>query len=206
MERIHWRQNQWQRVIFTDESRFRLFQADGRIRVWRDSNTAMNLEHVQFSERQSASLHVWAGISINSRTELVFLDRNVTAQHYGELLQQHLMPFINSKFGGTQNCILQDDNATPHRAAAVTQLKQELGLQTLRWPSRSPDMNPIEHVWSYMKRMIHRENPPTNLRQLRERMIDIWSHIPQDIIRRLCLSLPRRVHALLLAKGAYTRY
>lgn len=207
MERIHWRQNQWQRVIFTDESRFRLFQSDGRIRVWRDPNTAFHPAHIQYSERQSRSLHVWAGITMNSRTELVFLDSAVTAQHYGNILQQHLMPFVDREFQGVQNCILQDDNAPPHRAHIVTELKRDIGLRTLRWPSRSPDMNPIEHVWSYMKLMINRQtNPPTNLQHLRTLMNDIWLQMPQDLLRRLVLTLPKRVHALLLSRGAYTRY
>ena len=94
MQRIHWRQRQWQRVIFTDESRFRLFRADGRIKVWREPRQKLQPRHLQLTEGQSVSLHVWAGITLNSRTDLIFLDRNVNAARYGNLLQQHLMPFI----------------------------------------------------------------------------------------------------------------
>ena len=42
MQRVHWRKKQWQRVIFTDECRFRLFRSDGRIRVWRQSTVDKN--------------------------------------------------------------------------------------------------------------------------------------------------------------------
>ena len=52
----------------------------------------------------------------------------------------------------------------PHRAAAVKLVKQQLQLRTLRWPSRSPDMNPNEHVWSHVK----------NLTELREAMVNCW--------------------------------
>lgn len=205
MQRIHWRQNQWQRVIFTDESRFRLFRADGRIRVWREPRQDLLPQHVQIAEQQGISLHVWAGITANSRTDLVFLERNVNGQTYGDLLQTQMMPFIERTFGGAQHCILQDDNAAPHRAAEVQRLKHQLGLRTLRWPSRSPDMNPIEHVWSYMKRQI-RQHPPGNVRQLRQMMTDAWRRLPQELLRRLILSMPRRVTSLLLARGGYTRY
>ena len=98
---------------------------------------------VQVNESQGISIHVWAGIALNGRTELVVLERNVTAETYAEVLQQHFVPFTTSKFGGLQNCILQDDNAPRHRASSVQQLKEQLGIRTLRWPSRSPDMNPI---------------------------------------------------------------
>ena len=206
MQRVHWRLQQWRRVIFTDESRFRLFRADGRIRVWREPRQELRPQHVQVAERQGASLHVWAGISWNAKTELVFLDRNVTANTYADLLQSHLLPFVHREYGGPANCILQDDNAAPHRAAAVQQYKQQLQLRTLRWPSRSPDMNPIEHVWSYIKRNIQLQGPPQNLQQLRQAMIDCWGQIPRDYIRRLILGMPRRVSSLLLARGGYTRY
>ena len=102
-------------------------------------------QHVQIAEQQGISLHEWAGITANSRTDLVFLERNVNGQTNGDLLQTHLMPFVQRIFGGVHLCILQDDNAAPHRAAQVQRLKHQLGMRTLRWPSRSPDMNPFEH-------------------------------------------------------------
>lgn len=206
MQRIHWRQQQWRRVIFTDESRFRLFQADGRTRVWREPRQEMLQQNVQCADTQSASVHVWAGITLHSRTELVFLDANVDANVYAQLLQTNLLPFVNAAFGGVANCILQDDNAPPHRAAAVTQLKEQLQLRALRWPSRSPDMNPIEHVWDFLKRTIQRENPPQNVMQLRQAIADAWQRLPQDFLRRLILGMPRRVSALLRARGGHTRY
>ena len=207
MQRIHWRQRQWQRVIFTDESRFRLFRADGCIKVWREPRQELLPQHLQIVEGQSVSLHVWAGITLNSHTDLVFLDRNVNAETYGDLLQHQLMPFIERTFGSPAHCILQDDNATPHRAASVERLKRKLRLRTLRWPSRSPDMNPIEHVWSFMKRKIMQlPTPPSNAEQLRQAMTDIWAQLPQELLSRLILSMPDRVSSLLTARGSNTRY
>jgi transposase len=167
----------------------------------------MLLPHnVQTSEHQSPSLHVWAGISLNGKTDLVFLRRNVTGDSYAELLQQHVIPYMQQQFRGINNCILQDDNAPPHRAAVVQQLKQQLGVRSLRWPSRSPDMNVIEHVWSYLKRTLQRENPPENLRQLQESLQVAWEQLPQQLLQRLILGMPRRITALLQARGGYTRY
>lgn len=206
MQRVHWRVQQWRRVIFTDECRFRLFRSDGRIRVWREPRQELLRENVQVCDRQAQSLHVWAGISLTGKTELVFLQHNVTANTYGDLLQRHLVPYMNRVFGGTANCILQDDNAPPHRAAAVRQLKDHLQIRTLRWPSRSPDMNPIEHVWSALKRRISTDNPPQNLAQLQQQLQDAWTQLPQDFIQRLILGMPRRINSLLLARGGYTRY
>lgn len=206
MQRAHWRQGQWQRVIFTDESRFRLFRSDGRIRVWREPRQELLQQHVQSCDGQGPSVHVWAGISMRGRTQLVFLDANVNGDEYARLLQTHLLPFVNNHFGGVANCILQDDNAPAHRAAAVSELKDQLHLRTLRWPSRSPDMNPIEHVWDFIKRSVQRQNPPQTVAELRNAVANAWQEIPQDFFRRLVLGMPRRVNALLLARGGYTRF
>lgn len=206
MQRAHWRLQQWRRVVFTDEARFSLFRSDGRVRVWRESGQAFLPECVQAHESHSISIHVWGGIALNGRTELVILDNNVTAQTYGQLLQEHFLPFANRHFGGLQHCTLQDDNAPPHRAAAVRNLKEQLGIRTLRWPSRSPDMNPIEHVWDFMKRAIRQQQPPHNRNDLRRAVTESWQRLPQHLMNRLILSMPRRVGALLRARGAYTRY
>lgn len=207
MQRVHWRSQQWRRVVFTDESRFSLFRSDGRVRVWRETGQAFLPECVQARESHAVSVHVWAGITLNGKTELVILEQNVNGQTYGQLLEQHFVPFANATFGGLQNCILQDDNAPPHRAAAVQERKDQLGIRTLRWPSRSPDMNPIEHAWDLMKRSIQRsENPPQNAAELRQAVSAAWQRLPQQIINRLVLSMPRRVTSLLHAQGAYTRY
>ena len=207
MQRVHWRLRQWRRVIFTDESRFRLFCADGRIRVWREPRQSLLQNHVKVSEHQGPSLHVWGGISYEGKTELVFLKTSVTANVYHNVLHSHLLPFIQEKYGGPSECILQDDNAAPHRAAVVDQWKQQMHLKTLRWPSKSPDMNPIEHVWSHMKRKIQQQSPPPqNLEQLCQAMKNCWNEIPHAFLRRLVLSMPRRVNSLLVSRGSNTRY
>ena len=207
MQRVHWRMQQWRRVVFTDESRFRLYRNDGRIRVWRMPRQEMLQQHVQRTQQQGASLHVWAGITLTGKTELVVLNRNVTGERYAELLESHLLPFMTQIYGDTANWILQDDNAAPHRAAVVARLKEHLGIRTLRWPARSPDMNPIEHVWDYLKRQVQqRDPPPQTLRELRDSVVDVWQQTPQDFLRRLVLGMPRRISALLHARGGYTRY
>ncbi len=207
MQRVHWRVQQWRRIIFTDESRFHLFRNDGRIRVWRMPRQEILQQHVQSTQQQGPSLHVWAGITLTDKTELVVLNNNVTGARYAELLETHLLPFASRTFGSVANWMLQDDNAAPHRAAVVTRLKEHLGIRTLRWPSRSPDMNPIEHVWDYLKRQVQQRcPPPQTMRELQESVIEVWEQTPQDFLRRLILGMPRRIGALLHARGGYTPY
>ncbi|GBO25097.1 hypothetical protein AVEN_108917-1 [Araneus ventricosus] len=89
---------------------------------------------------------VWAGIATNGRTDLyVFAGCSVTAVRYrDEILHPLVRPFIAAM--GTE-AIFIDDNARPHRARLVRSNLEVENIPQMAWPARSPDPNPIEHVW-----------------------------------------------------------
>ena len=79
----------------------------------------------------------------------------------------------------------------------------------LDWPAQSPDLNPIEHLWQHLKRQLAKyENDPVSIYELWE-CVDIeteWNNIPPRICLDLIATMPRRVDAVLKAKGGYTKY
>ena len=100
-----------------------------------------------------------------------------------------------------------DDNARPHRARAVHEYLRQNAIETLPWPARSPDMNPIEHIWDILGNMVRRRDPPVqNLQELTDALHLEWQRIPQWRISRLVTSMRRRVQAVIQAQGGYTRY
>ncbi|GFX29031.1 transposable element Tcb1 transposase [Trichonephila clavipes] len=64
--------------------------------------------------------------------------------------------------------------------------------KTLSLPAKSPDLSPIEHVWDMMGRRFHR---PGNVDDLTLQLEQIWQEIPQETLRVLYHSMPRRVAA-----------
>ena len=80
-----------------------------------------------------------------------------------------------------------------------------MGIQTLDWPARSPDLNPIEHVWDMLGRNV-RQRDHTTLAQLRTSLLEEWDRIPADAIRRVVNSMPERLQAVIDAKGGNTRF
>jgi len=201
--RVLYREVQWDRIVWSDESPFCLNFNDGRARVWRERGR--NRLHPDFVapevQGNGGSVHVWGAIWTTGRSELQILRRTVTGATYIETLERFLQnPNLPPDWR------LQDDNARPHRARIVTEFKQAAGIRSIDWPSRSPDLNPIEHIWDVMGRAIHEQDPPPNLHQLGLRLIEVWNNIPQNTIRDLIRSMNRRIAAVIAARGGNTRY
>ena len=56
------------------------------------------------------------------------------------------------------------DNARPHIAQKVCRYLSALNLSTINWPARSPDLNPIEHIWDMLGRSLKKRSlAPVNL-------------------------------------------
>ncbi|GFW20663.1 hypothetical protein TNCV_1048861 [Trichonephila clavipes] len=47
-----------------------------------------------------------------------------------------------------------DDNAPCHRTVAAEQLLESEDIERMDWPARSPDLNPIEHVWDFLRQTL----------------------------------------------------
>ncbi|KAI3376663.1 hypothetical protein L3Q82_017093, partial [Scortum barcoo] len=142
----------------TDESRFTLSTCDRRDRVWRrrgERSAACNiLQHDRFG---SGSVMVWGGISLGGRTALHVLARgSLTAIRYrDEILRPLVRPYAGAVGPGF---LLMQDNARPHVAGVCQQFLQDEGIDAMDWPARSPDLNPIEHIWDIMSRSIHQRH------------------------------------------------
>ena len=77
----------------------------------------------------------------------------------------------------------------------------------LPWPSKSPDLNPIEHLWDDLDRRVRQRQPqPQSLKQLVNTLPDEWNHIPQQAIRTLISSMGRRCQAVIDSRGGHTIY
>ena len=200
-----WGLQNWRRVVFSDESRYRLFQADGRQRVYRRRNQRFQRNNVREVDRfGGGSIMVWGAIKFGWRSQLVVIEDNLTSQRYiDEVVTPHVLPY----FRNNPNSVFMHDNARPHAARRTTDHLQINNIVTLPWPAYSPDMNPIEHLWDHLDRRVRSRQPgPQNLRQLRQMLIDEWNNFPQYRINRLITSMPRRVAALSRARGGHTRY
>ena len=193
---------EWQTVVFSDESRFCLSSDSHRIRVWRRrgerSNPAVTVERPTARQR---GIMVWGAIAYNSVSPLVRIRGTMTAQRYVDnVLRPVAIPYLQ----GLPNAIFQQDNARPH-SARISQHALR-GVQMLSWPPYSPDLSPIEHVWDVIGRRMQNLSLPRSEDELWQMVEREWSATPQDTIRRLIDSMPRRVSSCIAVRGGPTSY
>ncbi|KAJ8727758.1 hypothetical protein PYW07_001877 [Mythimna separata] len=99
------------------------------------------------------------------------------------------------------------DNARCHTALIVRDYLQEVGIPVMRWPARSPDLNPIEHLWDELKRRVRARDPaPTTLQDLQDAVVAEWDNIPQESVVTLIRSMRERMEAVIRARGGNTRF
>ncbi|GFX37272.1 DDE_3 domain-containing protein [Trichonephila clavipes] len=80
--------------------------------------------------------------------------------------------------------LFMDYNAPCHRTVAAEQLLESEDIERMDWPARSPDLNPIEHVWDFLgRRLAARTLPPVTIRELRLALQDEWQQCLNNSLR-----------------------
>jgi hypothetical protein len=158
---------------------------------------------------------VWGAICKEGRSKLVIMVRDpsskrsgYTSNSYIEALTSGLLP----DYTGTRH--FQQDNARIHISKATTAFLLEHRISLIDWPPHSPDLNPIKHVWARLKRDLYKKFPwvsklkknAEDIEKFKACLVATWDAIPQDFIRGLMESMPRRVETCRKAKGWYTKY
>ena len=161
------------------------------------------VEHDRFG---GGSVMFGVEICYNGRTELSRVDRgSLTALKYrDEILDSIVRPFL----GATgDNARLVQDNARSHTAYVIQDSLEQESIETIDWPSRSPDLNCIEHMWDIVYRQVSASaNPPRSVQELEIAVVQAWTNVPQQQIQTLVQSMPNRCRECLDSRGGHTHY
>lgn len=150
---------------------------------------------------------VWSVISSKGPGPLYFVEGTMNSAKYKSVLQNKLMPQLGKWFKGTDNCTFMQDGAPCHTAKCIYKYLEYKKVKVLDWPGNSPDMNPIENVWDYLKKEVAKSAPTT-----KEKLVAVlnstWRNSPNinQMIQSCINSMPRRIDALLQVKGKHTKY
>ncbi len=83
--------------------------------------------------------------------------------------------------------LLMQDGASGHRAKFTQNELKERDIHPIFWPPYSPDLNPIESIWDWMKDYLQRNygNPKMNYKKLRNAVQEAWNEVPEDLLESL---------------------
>lgn len=194
----------WANVLFVDETRIKLRNADGRVRVYRRRGERNQPNCVvEVDNFGGGSVMVWAGVSMHTKTEIVPIQGNLNAHRYqNDVLQPFLLPHIRVNRG----MLLAQDNAPCHTARTTQNMLTANNVRLLAWPSKSPDLNPIEHVWDLLKRRIRELPQQRNVGALEREIQRVWNNIPQRTLQNYIISMRSRCRAVIAANGGHSGY
>uniref|UniRef100_A0AAZ3NMS6 Tc1-like transposase DDE domain-containing protein n=1 Tax=Oncorhynchus tshawytscha TaxID=74940 RepID=A0AAZ3NMS6_ONCTS len=130
----------------------------------------------------------------NQLDEFMHLALRKRLSYREDILLPHVVPFLQAH----PDMTLQHDNATSHTARSVHDFLQDRNVSVLPWPAKSPDLNPIEHIWDLLDgRVRARAIPPRNVRELAGALVEEWDSISQQELGNLVESMRRRCSAVL---------
>lgn len=200
----HWTVAEWQKVLFSDESKFQLFGSDGRKYVRRPTGTRYNSRYqIPTIKHGGGNVMVWGSFSYDGVGPLVEIKGTMDAIMYRDILTQHMLPYATQKM--PRGWIFQQDNDPKHSSKLIKSFFTTKKIKVLDWPSQSPDLNPIEHLWQELK-LLTGKKKHSNKAELWQDLQTQWQNLSQNCISNLIASMPRRCAAVIASKGMATKY
>src|SRR6266568_3899483 len=203
-----WTVEDWKRVIWSDETKINRIGSNGKQWVWKKVGEGLIEREVQGTVKfGGGNIMVWGCMGWNGVGELAEVEGRMDADQYVDILDNHLLPSIEESGIADGECVFQQDNDPKHTSRKARNWMEENNITLLHWPPQSPDLNPIEHLWHHIKSQLCKyETPATGVWEIWDRVAEVWNNIEPEVCHGLIESMPRRLEAVIKAKGGNTKY
>jgi len=147
-EHKDWTIEQWFSILWSDETWVNGFHR----KIWVTRKAGEEHEDTcLFSKQQRRrGWMFWGSFSGTKKGPCVFWEKDwksIDSERYCT----HILPLVKRYVTLHPNLLFMQDNAPAHRSKYTTNWLKEHSIRFIVWPSNSPDLNPIEIVWNWMK-------------------------------------------------------
>ena len=203
-----WTLEDWKKVVWSDETKINRLGSDGRKWVWKKAGEGLSERLVNGTVNVGGgSLMMWGCMMWDGVGYACKIDGRMDGELYTKILQDELQESLTYYGKSPSSIIFQQDNDPKHKSKVATIWLKDHGFKVLSWPAQSPDLNPIEHLWTHLKRRLaNYDVPPKGILELWDRVEKEWANIGPEVCQNIIESMPRRIKAVLKAKGGCTDY
>lgn len=170
----------WNNVLWSDETKINLFGSDGVHRVWRKANADNDVTNTTPTVKHGGgSIMLWGCMSAKGVGNIQFIDNVMDKFVYNDILRKNVKQSA-AKLDMLPTYMFQQDNDPKHTADLnKTWLIWNVPKQ-LKTPPQSADLNPIEHLWAFLKPRVHSRNPSSK-EELKKVVTEEWCKISPQI-------------------------
>ncbi len=150
---------------------------------------------------------VWGCMGWNGVGVLTEVQGTMDTEQYCEILDRGVVESFEKLEMAEGERMFQQDNDPKYTSRKATKWFEDNNIEVMAWPAQSPDINPIEHLWVDLKKALKKyPTPAKGVHELWERVVEEWNGIELKMCQNLIESMPRRIQAVIKAKGGHTKY
>lgn len=203
LDHLEWSEDDWRRVVWSDESPF-VIRSGTRFRVWRTHNERYAPWCTTQTMKHEKKIMVWGCFAAHSVGSLHRIEGIMDKHVFNNILANVIKPDVERLFPDDDYMFQQDND--PKHTAIINKQYVETNINHIGWwPAQSPDLNPIENLWSILEHRL-RSRTCNNEVELFNILQEGWNALESSLLTKLVDSMPRRCQAVIDSNGYATKY